>query len=82
MSNFVGNNFSSSKTSSQVFTGANVCWNGNKDSRDKNKSIAKKKKKMNITVKIIMKAIEITLKIIKLRLSDDCFLIEIYVAIC
>ena len=37
---------------------------------------------MNITVKIIMKAIEITLKIIKLRLSDDCFLIEIYVAIC
>ena len=42
----------------------------------------KKKKKMDITVKIIMKAIEITLKIIKLRLSDDCFLIEIYVAIC
>ena len=42
-----------------------------------------KKRKMNITVIITMKTrIEITLKLIKLRLSDDCFLIETPVAIC
>ena len=41
-----------------------------------------KKRKMSITVIITMKTIEITLKLIKLRLSDDCFLIETPVAIC
>ena len=45
-------------------------------------NLRQKKRKMNITVIITMKTIEITLKLIKLRLSDDCFLIETPVAIC
>ena len=45
-------------------------------------NLRQKKRKMNITVTITMRTIEITLKIIKLRLSDDCFLIETPVAIC